>query len=922
MPIMQEPAELPLKIGPYQVIKSLGKGGMGEVFLVKDPVCGRLLALKKIRTEMVGNQTIHNRFLKEAKIAALLTHPGIMPIYTLQLEEEGPLFYTMPYVEGQTLRQIIKECVAQGREGLIEHPLGSSIPSLVRIFFSVCEAIAYCHAKKVLHRDLKLDNIMIGKYGEVLILDWGLAHVMEEDLLLSEEEPNVSMPHNLTKPGKIAGTLSYLAPERLSHAPPSYQTDIYALGVILYQLLTLKNPFYRPSIQVFRKKVKTEKLHDLHEVAPYRNIPPHLAEITKKCLQPNPDLRYSSVESLLKDLKNYIEGKPEWVSSSKLSMTRKADWEFQENISLSKRMALSGALESIEWVSLMISKTSFSENIRLKATFSIEETGSGIGFLIGVPGKEERGSFQDGYCLWVGSAQKPLCKLFRSNVEVMEISDCSLAPSQEHQLILEKMTNRLKVYLDGKLVCHYLSNLPLGGGHVGLVFKDEDFTLSSLEVFLGSRDVTVSCLAIPDAFLASKNYQKARIEYHKIQSAFPGRKEAEEAIFRAGISFLEEAKLQSASEKKRLSSLSLEEFSSLRETPGAPLEYLGKALVYAFLEDPQEEMKCLELGLRKYPKHPLIKALHEHIIFRLHETAANNRLATFHYALMTLRYLPQALSSEEGALLLKALKKQLKPLFIFTQQDSDVHFTDLAIQLAFYLGKPLVLIDFFENSELPDFLKANICFALLFLGYKKWVQSHYDLINDPQEKALIKIALNEETDHPLLKENTPKAQRAACYLIDQALKQRSFKKILPLAESLQDTTLLTFSFLIKTLLLNRKWSAAKKLLLQLSTPTDSPLFPLMGAWILHSQGKKAALQFFSQNPSSSYLAVDIPLFFSERKKKFPATWHAHTPFYEKIELLHYLQILYECDQKPTEAKRHSRQIKREIQRVRNQNAYS
>jgi eukaryotic-like serine/threonine-protein kinase len=155
----------PEKIGHYQLLRSLGKGGMGEVFLAYDPVCKRQVALKQIRHELKDHPIIKERFLREARVAAQLTHPSIVPIFSIERT-----FYTMPYVEGETLKQILKKSFEEEKEGEVKHPIGSSILALTRVFLAVCEGIAYTHSKGIVHRDLKPDNIIVGKYREVRTL--------------------------------------------------------------------------------------------------------------------------------------------------------------------------------------------------------------------------------------------------------------------------------------------------------------------------------------------------------------------------------------------------------------------------------------------------------------------------------------------------------------------------------------------------------------------------------------------------------------------------------------------------------------------------------------------------------------------------------------------------------------------------------
>jgi eukaryotic-like serine/threonine-protein kinase len=180
----------------YQLLESIGKGGMGEVFLVYDTLCGRRIALKKIRTDLLEHPQIRHRFLKEAHITCQLTHPAIIPIYSIQSLQLSA-YYTMPFVEGETLKQIIRKTRQQEKKGEKLDHIGGSIPALMRVFITICHAVAYAHSKGVLHRDLKPENIIIGKYGEVLILDWGLAKYIHSPPSEGEEiavPPKIPLP--------------------------------------------------------------------------------------------------------------------------------------------------------------------------------------------------------------------------------------------------------------------------------------------------------------------------------------------------------------------------------------------------------------------------------------------------------------------------------------------------------------------------------------------------------------------------------------------------------------------------------------------------------------------------------------------------------------------------------------------------------
>src|SRR5262249_5078190 len=156
---------------------------------------------------------------------------------------------------------------------------------------------------------------IVGKYGEAIILDWGLAKLLKSAPTVEEsfkepeeEEPGRHPLHHITRLGKVVGTIAYIAPERALGQPASFQTDIYSLGVILYQMLTLRHPFKRGSLKEFRKMMAKETLADPIELAPYRDVPRILSRVALKCLAVSLEQRYKSVDELIHDVEIYLEG--------------------------------------------------------------------------------------------------------------------------------------------------------------------------------------------------------------------------------------------------------------------------------------------------------------------------------------------------------------------------------------------------------------------------------------------------------------------------------------------------------------------------------------------------------------------------------------------------------------------------------------
>lgn len=871
---MKEPAPsscpitpIPKNIGPYTILKKIASGGMGEVFLAYDPFCKRNLALKQIRSDKLELDGLKDRFLKEVKIAAQLSHPGIIPIYQIH-QTEKEVYYTMPLVEGETLKEIIKTTYFEEKEGLAKHPIGSSIPALMRIFLSICQAVAYAHSKGILHRDLKPENIIIGPYGEVLILDWGLADFAnnpQEEISLPEDDKEGC---NLTKPGKIAGTLSYLPPERFFGAKASYTSDIYALGVILYQLLTLRAPFHRKSVKECKKYVKKETFTDPSEKAPYRDIPPQLSKIAKKCLANRPEKRYMRVEEIITDLTNYIKGHAQWIPHASIQIEHKPDWKFQENILLAKHIALTQKSDVMEWVSLMIAKGSFPERVKLETHVRIKEGGKGLGFLLNLgPTEEGKDFFQEGFFIWIGSEKNPGSHLFRSNVELMSNPDLYLKNQLSHFLRIEKTDHHIKLYVDDLLAFDYLSHAPFNGPHFGLVFKDDDLEVGAILVSTSSPNILINCLAVPDTLLTLRHFKEALSKYRQIASSFAGRPEGKEALFRAGITLLEEA-LVKKSKKQKLLEQALEEFDKLRVDGGSPLEYLGKSLVYKALQDLDEETKCLELSLRRFAKHPLIHLVKDQVLFRLHEASYKDKAAAYAFALLTLRLISEAFTKQDNKKLLKHLYKNCEePDFFNTPlQDTPFHLT---IKLAFWLHKPMLLAELFSLSLDSDEKEKILC-CLAYLG-------EHDLVG---------------TLDPLFKEKNPVYLCSQFYLL-HASKQK------PLLETIDSLTKLDLSLQRHQIAFNLflgNFEKADSLLKNHDADQESsPFYFLKGCYIASQEGFAKGKDFLSRRSERILPPVTCLIdYFLEGELAWKKSWEKKALFWEKIQLQEQLTLFYHC----------------------------
>lgn len=870
---------LPEKIGDFPILRRLGQGGMGEVFLAKDLSCDRLVAIKRIRPDLAHHEVIRNRFLKEANITASLFHQSIIPVYSVH-NTKDELYYVMPYVEGETLKTILRDTVQREKSGDTPHPIGISIASLLKIFVNICQAMSYCHSRGILHRDLKPENILVGNFGQVLIFDWGLAgRIGEKDLKEGVDSLEEDLREaQLTSPGKVLGTLCYMPPERMDGRPADEHTDLYSLGVILYQLLTLRMPFHRKSIKTYRKWRKHEELIDALEAAPFRDIPPQLAEIAKRCLAPKKKNRYHSIKELMYDLERYKAGLPDWIFAESLDIHRQSDWEFQENVLLSKLVPITRSTELMNWHMLMISKHSFSGNKKIDVAITLQAGSEGVGFMLNVPEPNEREGLEDGYLLWIGSKKNPGLKLYRSYVNILEISEHYLDEGQPHRVEIEKTDHNVRCFINGFLVINFRDSLPIIGTHVGLLCSDMEFTLSDFSVFVGSQNAMVGCLSIPDAFLASKNFDKAIEEYERIAESFASRAEGNEAIFRKGIALIEKAK-HVLEEKEALFAEANETFDRLHGSSSEPLEYLGKSLVYGKIGDLSEETKCLELGMRKFKKSSLLHLLEERIMFRLHESAKNDRRGVYNFALLCLRYLPHRLVNRETHALIHGLSSfSDKPSFLIEPTSlANLHekYRFLTIELAFWMDKPLVLKEILEEEEV--FILKEICrMSLDFLGH----------LNEPwEEPRTVRQSLFSWEKRLILKGDT-----TILHDMDQCDHNQITGK-----QKIEFDLLRIWAFL-----LSNEWDKAEEICtsydISMIENTTSPIFMLYGCILAHKEGFDSAMQHLSKTPDYVYPPA-FSLLSHFLKGGIGATknrWMKNAFTWEKICLYSQLSLFYHC----------------------------
>jgi serine/threonine protein kinase len=262
----------------YELLDEIGRGGMGVVYRALDRDLGREVAIKV--PHEAGSSALERRLRNEAHVLASLEHPGIVPIHDVGRFADGRLFYVMKYVRGRTLRQHLGEF--------------GGLNDRLRVFERVCEPVAFAHAHGCIHRDLKPDNVMLGAFGEVMVMDWGVARLATADTELSA--PADAWAPDGTQPGTVVGTVGYMAPEqaRGSSVAIDQRADVYSLGAILYLLLTGEAP-----------------PRDSDPVAAIRRragLPRPLRSICARALAADPGNRYATVAELADDVSRFQSG--------------------------------------------------------------------------------------------------------------------------------------------------------------------------------------------------------------------------------------------------------------------------------------------------------------------------------------------------------------------------------------------------------------------------------------------------------------------------------------------------------------------------------------------------------------------------------------------------------------------------------------
>ena len=276
----------------YMFLSTIAKGGKSLINAVRDMHLSRVVVYKTLRSEFVDDEIERTRLLREARVSAMLQHPNTVPTYEIGRDSHGNYYFTMKLVHGYTLREVF------------DYRERYDLSQLIEVIEPIAQALAYAHTHGVAHRDIKPENILIGPYGEVVLMDWGLAKVWSKDggsvdESAHEEKQLPGSDKSMTGHGKAQGTLCYMSPEQIRRDPNiSFSTDIYSFGSVLFEVLTGQTPFDGEKVYEITDAVQKDEPPTPSDISKYP-VPKTLEDICLKCLSKDPAERPESMKEVI-----------------------------------------------------------------------------------------------------------------------------------------------------------------------------------------------------------------------------------------------------------------------------------------------------------------------------------------------------------------------------------------------------------------------------------------------------------------------------------------------------------------------------------------------------------------------------------------------------------------------------------------------
>lgn len=540
----------------YEIGDVIAEGGMGKIYEARDMNCRRTVAMKVLTPAGREEREELLRFIEEAQITAQLEHPNIVTVHEVGLDTQERIYYTMKRVQGITLTDVLVGIRMEQEDVLEQFPLSR----LLNIFQKICDAVAYAHHMNVVHRDLKPDNIMIGDFGEVVVMDWGLAKILGQHDALSHRMPvgehDQKMDIKVTSiradkigtdlktiSGRVMGTPGFMAPEqaRGGEGEVDVRSDIYSLGAILYSLLTLRSSVRGEDInEVLRKiivgdiippaalnnrpdEVDGRPPHFPH--CPGGQVPSALSDITLKAMACDPDERYASVQQLQAAIEAYQAGEiwqlvieEDFTAPGFLKRWQIIGGEYEWN---------NGELHM--WggePQMLMLNGDLAGDVRVE--FDCHQEGvylNSVGcFTTAIPPGPGRDLPTGGYAFLYGGYDNSLNVLMRADQKLWSTSASPLVRSEPLHVVAERVGNRLRMIVNDEEIFSVIEPDPLSGSDrtaVGLFGWIADTYYSHIRIYSLGTPWECDVLEMADRQLQKGRYVVAMGLYQEIMDSFP-----------------------------------------------------------------------------------------------------------------------------------------------------------------------------------------------------------------------------------------------------------------------------------------------------------------------------------------------------------------------------------------------------------------
>jgi serine/threonine-protein kinase len=299
------PNPIPVGLARYTGFREMAQGGSGILRSCLDTVIGRTVVVKSLREEIKFDRRERRRLLREARVTAQLQHPNTVPVYDIGDDQTAGVYFAMKRISGENLFEILKR-IAQGDPATID---AFPIERRLEIVADACQALAYAHARGVIHRDVKPENIWVGNFGEVILLDWGVAKVwghaddnepIRQSVLKSRHPDDDVQMRTLTGGGQRPGTPLYMSPEQIEgNRGIDERTDIFSAGITLYEVLAIREPFRGANIDETFDNIQHKKIPPPSERSPDRGISTEADEVVMKALNKRPGDRYQTMRDMI-----------------------------------------------------------------------------------------------------------------------------------------------------------------------------------------------------------------------------------------------------------------------------------------------------------------------------------------------------------------------------------------------------------------------------------------------------------------------------------------------------------------------------------------------------------------------------------------------------------------------------------------------